>query len=177
MSTLTLPPIGKRITLPPRDLYYATFHQAAQVVVAMMLGYRVDNVDIGVNPDEFGVCLESANADDIDTVCAAGYAMEVLLNRRADTAWDQSKTDRLRMKSLHGDHTGIVLDLAATKERFMAGAELCRAILNHTGARQAIDLLAEALSEAYLAGEGRLEAAAIQEVTKSLRESSTPLQK
>jgi hypothetical protein len=154
--------------MPPRELYFATYHQAAHAVVAMTLGCRVEHVEIGMVPEDVGWCLDTAPSGDFETVCAAGFAMELILGRRHDAAWDHCKDDRALMANLCVDRTGVAMDAPASVERFMEGAAHCRAILAHPAVRTAIDDLSESLADAYLAGEERVEGDALGHVSDAL---------
>ena len=161
----------KRITYSPRDLYFATYHQAAHAAVAVTLGCRVDYLEIGMVPEELGWCVDGTPSGDLETVCAAGFAMELELGRRHDSAWDHCKPDRILLTSSYDDRTGMAMDVAAGVERFMEGATLCRSILAHSAVRAVIDKLAEALGDAYLAGDERLERADVVAITDALTKS------
>lgn len=156
------------VRLAPRDLYFASHHQAAHVVVAMMLGCRVDHVEIGITPEEPGWCLDTTPQGDIDTVCAAGYAMEILLGRRHDLAWTNCRSDLAAIATIHRERGELALDSDGAKKRFMNGAELSQAILTHPYVRAKIDALAEALSDLHLEGEGRMDGATVFAVSDSV---------
>jgi hypothetical protein len=155
-----------------RDLYFATHHEAAHVVTALTLGCRVDFVEFGEGKSEAGWCLNQSSVGDVETICAAGYAMEQLMGRLPEQAWSRSQDDRALMASLHADLTGLALDGPATAERFLEGAEWSRAILNHQTARRAIDALASALSAVYGTGERRMSGADILEITSPIMGAS-----
>jgi hypothetical protein len=163
--------------MSPRDVYFTTHHQAAHVVTAILLGCRVEFIDVEGTPGDLGWNVDAAAISDIETVCAAGFEMERLLGRLEDIAWRRSQDDRDLMSALCADRTGSAMTEAAIKEHFLQGAAASRGILDHTTARQAIDLLAEALSDAHDAGEKRLSAERILTITglqSGAREPSLP---
>ncbi len=139
--------------LSPRDLYFATHHQAAHVAVAMVLGCRIDGIETSTGPDAILWSLDAVPTGDLATVCAAGYAMELLLGRRAELAEGHCRDDRSLMARLMADRTGFTPDSASVGAAFLEGAEQCRAILAHAAVRSAIDRLADAIAEAHLSGE------------------------
>ncbi|MGV3615373.1 MAG: hypothetical protein ACO1SV_08570 [Fimbriimonas sp.] len=141
----------KRMTLAPRELYFATYHQAAHAVVATMLGCGVDRLDIGMQPEEVGWNPDAAPSGDFETVCAAGYAMELLLGRRPEVAWRHCQDDLAILTRISADRTGTPVDPEEASARFIQGGEQGRAILGHPSVRAAIDRLAESLGDAYLA--------------------------
>lgn len=143
-------------------MYYATYHQAAHAVVAAMLGCSVDHLEIGFQPENIGWNPDSAPSGDFETLCAAGFAMEMILGRRHDAAWDPSKDDRATLKRIVLERTGATMDQAELAKRFMEGADHCRSILSHTGVRAVIDVLAESLGDAYLANEEGLKGADVR---------------
>ncbi len=151
--------------MTPRELYFVTHHQAAQVVSALMLGCRVDSIIAGTGPQENSWSLEAAPFEDAQAVCAAGFEMEMLLGRLHEHAWTRSQQDRALMSELHTDRTGDTLDEVHLDELFMQSAESSRAILEHQTARKAIDLLADALSDVYGSKERKMTGIDIRTVT------------
>jgi len=160
--------------LTPRDLYFASHHQAAHVVTAITLGCEVHYVDIGLPMEEVGWSLDTASVSDIEAVCAAGFEMERLLGRLYDQAWARSQEDRNLLASLYSDRTGLTMDQATLTERFLAGATSCRSILDHQTSRNAIDLVADALSTLLESGLHRLSAEAIYSITGNALRSVSP---
>jgi len=151
--------------MTPRELYFVTHHQAAQIVAALTLGCRVDHVVAGTGPQENAWSLEAAPIEDAASVCAAGFEMEILLGRLHEHAWTRSQQDRALLGELHSDRTGDVLDEARLEERFMQGAASSRAILEHQTSRKAIDLLADALSDVYGSKERKMTGVDIRTIT------------
>jgi hypothetical protein len=100
--------------------------------------------------------------------------MELLLGRRHDAAWDNGKSDRAALVNHDRDRDGIVLDREAAIQRFKEGAALCESLLAHPGLRAKIDTLAESLSDAYGANEGRLSDEAMQAVKNSITGLASP---
>ena len=149
-----------------RELYFSTHHQAAHAVAAITLGCGVDYVDIAADGAEFGWNLDDAPTGDVETICAAGFAMERILGRLHEHAWARSQADRALQASIVSGRTGVALDDAALIERFMEGADSSTGILNHQATRNAIDVLAEALSEEYDAGGTRLNGDKVTEIVR-----------
>lgn len=142
--------------MKPRDLYFATQHQAAQIVAALTLGCPVDSVVPAANFEDLSICFDVASMEDIESVAAAGFEMERILGRLEEQAWARSESDRVGMARQYADHTGITLDAKAIDERFLRGAAASRAIIEHVQTRNAINDLAEALSDAYDMGKSLL---------------------
>jgi len=151
--------------MTPRELYFVTHHQAAQVVAALMLGCRVDSIIVGTGPQDNGWNLEAAPFEDVEAICAAGFEMEILLGRMHEHAWTRSQPDRTYLGELHKDRTGDPLDLKWIDDQFVRGAASSRAILEHQGARKAIDLLADALNDVYGSKERKMTGVDIRTVT------------
>lgn len=131
----------------------------------MVLGCQINHLEVGLAPMSPGWDLESVPSGDFETVCAAGYAMEVLLGRRQDAAWDQCTGDRQLLTALDARRTGVEMDRDTSTARFRAAAEMSRAILAHGTVRTTIDLLAEALSDAYDSGEGHLSGDVVRDIS------------
>lgn len=121
-----------------------------------MLGCNVDHVEIGVQPEDVGWNPDAAPSGDFETLCAAGYAMELILGRRPDVAWDSCRSDRAILKRIAIERTGHEMDQAEVTARFLEGVEHCRSILSHTGVRAVTDTLAESLGDAFLGKGDRL---------------------
>jgi|GEM_PF-3947272 len=147
-----------------RELYFATYHQAAHAVTAVALGCRIDFVEIGVDDAEIGWSLDTASMGDVETICAAGFAMEKLLDRLPEHAWSHSKVDRDLLGALHAERTGLTMNEQVLSERFLEGALWATAMLNHQAIRAAIDLLAEALSDSFDAGTSRVSGADVHAI-------------
>ena len=154
--------------MSPRDLYFATYHQAAHVVAALVLGCRIEYVEIATPASKVGWNLDSASIADTETVCGAGFEMEQILGRLYDSSWSRSEDDRVLLGTIHADRTGLSLTAPEIDARFTAGAASSRAILEHAGARHAIDELAEHLNDAYLRDERRVEAADMRAITAQI---------
>jgi hypothetical protein len=72
--------------MTPRELFFATHHQAAQVVTAMTLGCRVEFIELGVPFGPGGCSLQTTSTRDIETIFASGFEMERVLGRLHDQA-------------------------------------------------------------------------------------------
>lgn len=151
--------------MKPRDLHFATYHQAAHVVAALVVGCSVQYVEIGAATSRVGWNLDSAHIDDVGIIYGAGFQMEQMLGRRLEVSWTLSEDDRATLAGIYGDRTGISLTPAEIDERFQAGAASSEAILNHTAARHAIDELAELLTTVYLRGDHQLGIEDFQAIT------------
>lgn len=151
--------------MTPRDLYFLTYHQAAHLVTAIVLGCGFDYVEIGTPLNLVGLDLEAASLADTETICAAGFEMEIILGRMHDTAWGRASDDRVLLGSIHADRTGDKLTSAELDERFTSGAASSRAVLQHKGTRSAIDQLSELLTDAHQSGERRVAAQDLKGVT------------
>ena len=158
----------KRAAYSSRELYFATYHQAAHAVVAAMLGCRVDHLEIGFQPESIGWNPECAPTGDFETICAAGFAMELILGRRHDVVWDPARDDRATLRAITLDRTGGEMSPEETARRFTEGSEHCRSILNHSNVRIAVDQVAEALGDAYLANEEGLKGADVHQMIGTL---------
>ena len=145
--------------MSPRDLYFASYHQAAHVVSALVFGCRIEYVEIGNTVDKIGWNLDSASVGDAEAVCCAGFEMEMILGRRQDLSWSRSGSDRALLETIHSERMGETLTSAELDALFTASAKSSRTVLEHAAVRHAIDELAEHLSEAYLRGDRRVEAA------------------
>lgn len=139
-----------------RDLYFATHHQAAQIVAALTLGCPVDSVVPGSGFEDLKICFDAVSMEDLEIIAAAGFEMERLLGRLEEQAWARAESDRVGMAGYYSDHTGLTLDADAIKERFVRGAAASHVILEHVQTRRSINSLAEAISEAYVSGESQL---------------------
>jgi len=154
--------------MTPRDLYFDCYHQAAHVVVALVLGCRVEYVEIGTGADKIGWNLDAACVQDVEAVCAAGFEMEQILRRREDLSWSRAEGDRGLLQVTYADRTGLSLTTEELAARFTAGAVSSRSVLGHAGARHAIDELADYLNDAYLRDERRVEANDLKAITSQI---------
>jgi hypothetical protein len=148
-----------------RDYHFSSCHRSAQAVTAILLGCRVDHVNTDAETAIPLWGMETAAFSDVLTICASGYEMERLLGRLHEAAWDRSHADRTLISNLYLERTGVAMEPAELDEQFMVGAASSRAIIEHGAARSAIDLLAEALSEAEMAGKDRLTSNEVLAVT------------
>lgn len=139
--------------LSARDLHFASCHQAAQVVVAMMLGCEVGSIQVGRPPDPAEWRFADAQEGDVETICAAGYAIEIAMGRIAEKAWGHAQNDLLLLRFLHAERTGLDLPHDQVEERFRAGAVHSQALLNHPVGRAAVDRLCGTIADRYLSGE------------------------
>jgi len=151
--------------MTPRDIHFASYHQAAHVVSALLFGCRIEYVEIGNEADKIGWNLDSVSLRDTETVCGAGFEMERILGRRHELSWNRSDDDRVLLGTIHTDRTGETLTKVERDARFTAGADSSRSLLEHGRVRGVIDKLAEELNDAYHRGERRLEAKQISEIT------------
>jgi hypothetical protein len=151
--------------MTPRELYFATHHQAAQVVAALMLGCRVDELTVAGSPQDFVWNLDAVPFEDVQAICAAGFEMEIVLGRLQEHAWTRSQLDRVLMAEVYTGRTGNVALQTLTDEQFNQGAVSSRAILDHQTARKAIDLLADALNDVYGSKERKITGVDIRTIT------------
>lgn len=151
--------------MTPRELFFASHHQAAQVVTAMTLGCRVEYVDVAMPFGPSGCSLHNSATQDLETIFAAGFEMERVLGRMHDQAWLRCQKDRELMSESYSDRTGITIDEKTVTELFMRGAASSRAILEHATTRKAIDSLAEILSDMYGSPITRMMETDIQAIT------------
>jgi hypothetical protein len=136
-------------------------HEAAHVVAAITVGCPVEYSDL---EGGIGWCLEGAGLDDLQTVCAAGYAMERLLGRSEEQAWNATRADRTLMTVLSADLTGTQMPESVAKDRFLQAAAECEAILRHPSTARAVEALAEKLEVRYRAGDERMPGREVMEI-------------
>lgn len=165
---VSAPKSRRRAAYSTRELYFATYHQAAHAVVAAMLGCRVDYLEIGLQPENVGWNPECAPTGDFETICAAGFAMELILGRRHDVVWEPARDDRATLRAIALDRTGGEMSPEETQRRFLQGVDHCRSILNHSSVRIVVDQVAESLGDAYLANEEGLKGADVHQMIGTL---------
>ena len=134
------------------------------MVTALTLGCSIDYVEASREMASIGWNLETASTNDANLVCGAGFEMEIILGRLYDVAWKGSSGDRTLLQLTYADRTGIAMEAAEVDKEFKLGAASSRAILQHAVAREAIDTLAEALSDAHYKDKGRIEGSRLEAV-------------
>lgn len=145
-----------RGTMDETEVRFATFHQAAHVTAAAMLGCSAERIfPLGSTVEEDWGILD-APLEDVATVCAAGYAMERILDRPESEAWARSRNDRALLAAIYGDRTGLAMDEAAVADLFTLGVASAHTILIHGNVRKVTESVAGALNQLYRQGREEL---------------------